>query len=190
VPGAGAEGVAAAAQVEVAQAAQQSTKNDITHESPGTMAPNQALQNALTAALATHPKTDAAIAVLNLDDGRWAAHDSDRVFYAASTFKLAVLYEAERRIGAGELSLDDRVILTEEALAEDLGTIEFVPVAEDGSVSVEDALTAMIELSDNATGVALLGLLGPAAIDKTLRELGLTSMAVNTRDLPATASDL
>ena len=175
-------------------AAKSAADSDITSNAPSApdaeLAPDQALQDAIAEALAGHPRTGAGVAVLNLDDGRWAASDPDRVFYAASTFKLAVLYEAERRIGTGELTLDERLLLTEEALAEDLGTVELLPIAEDGTVSVGEALEAMITLSDNATAVALLRLLGPASIDETLRGLGLENMAVNTKELPATASDL
>lgn len=190
VPSASAEGGPPAVGAELARVAARSTEADITLDAPSEVAPDRALQDAVTAALASHAGTAAAVAVLNVDDGRWAAHDPDRVFYAASTFKLAVLYEAERRISAGDLSLDDRILLTEEALSEDLGTLDLVAIAEDGTVSVEEALTAMITLSDNATAVALLRHLGPAAIDATLRELGLTTMAVNTKELPATAPDL
>ena len=132
----------------------------------------------------------ASVAVLSLDGSRQAFHEADRVWYAASTFKLALLYEAERRHAAGELEYDDRLVLTEEALSEDLGTIDRVPIAADGTLSIGEALTAMVTLSDNATAVALLRHLGPAEVDATLRDLGLTTMSVNTEELPVTVTDL
>lgn len=132
----------------------------------------------------------ASVAVLSHDGGRQAFHEADRVWYAASTFKLALLYEAERRHAAGELEYDDRLVLTEEALSEDLGTIDRVPIAADGTLSIGEALTAMVTLSDNATAVALLRHLGPAEVDATLRDLGLTTMSVNTEELPVTVTDL
>ena len=132
----------------------------------------------------------ASVAVINLDDGRRATHAAGRTWYAASTFKLALLYEAERRHAAGEVEYEDRLVLTEEALSEDLGTMDRVPIAPDGTVSIGEALTAMITLSDNATAVALLRHLGPAEVDATLRDLGLTAMSVNTEDLPVTVADL
>lgn len=147
------------------------------------------LDDAILVALARHPE-HASVAVLNLNDGRWAGYDADRVQYAASTFKLAVLYEVERRVSAGDLAYDDRIGLTAEAVAEDLGTLDRVPVAGDGTVSVEEALEAMITLSDNATAVALLRHVGPGAVDETLRGIGVTAMSVNTEDLPASAADL
>jgi beta-lactamase class A len=171
-------------------AAVEHSVGDITGgEVPLEVSSDAALADAILNALARHPER-ASVAVLNLDDGRWAAHDANRVRYAASTFKLAVLYEVERRVSAGELAYDDRVLLDEEAVAEDLGTIERVPVADDGTVSIAEALDAMVTLSDNATAVALLRLLGPGAIDETLRDIGLAKMSVNTKDLPVTAADL
>lgn len=148
-----------------------------------------ALDAAIRDALARHPRA-AGVAVVHLGDGRWAAHNADKEFYAASTFKLAVLYEVERRVSAGELSYDDRLALTGEDIAEDLGTLDRVPMAADGTVSIGEALEAMVTLSDNATAVALMRLLSPAAIDATLRELGMATMSVNAVELPATAGDL
>lgn len=130
------------------------------------------------------------VAAVNLETGATFFHNADVPVYAASTFKLAVLYEAERRISQGSSGYEDRLLLTPEALAEDLGTLESLPLAPDGTVSVGEALEAMVTLSDNATAVALMRLLGPDRIDQTLREIGAGTMSVNTPDLPATARDL
>lgn len=134
------------------------------------------------------PHTSAA--VRRLSDGRTASVDGDREFYAASTFKLAVLYEAERRRSLGLLNLDDEIQISEEDLAEDLGTINDVPAEAGGGVRIRTALHAMITISDNASANALLHLLGGESIDRTLRELGLTHTSVNTHDLPTTAGDM
>ena len=130
------------------------------------------------------------VTVRRLSDGRSASIDGDRQFYAASTFKLAILYEAERQRSLGLLNLDDEIQLSEEDLSEDLGTLGEMPFEADGGVVIRKALKAMITVSDNSSAVALLHLLGGGAIDDTLRELGLTSTSVNTIDLPTTANDL
>lgn len=130
------------------------------------------------------------VAAVNLDTGAVFLHNADVPLYAASTFKLAVLYEAERRISEGSLGYEDRLHLTPEAIAEDLGTLALLPLKDDGTVSVGEALEAMVTHSDNATAVALMRLLGPDRIDQTLRALGAGTMSVNTPDLPATARDL
>lgn len=131
-----------------------------------------------------------AVAVIRPADGRAAFVAADRVFYAASLFKLAVLYEAALRISRGELVLDEKVRLTEEDLAEDLGTAARLPLDEENQLPLGDALRAMVMMSDNATAVALLHLLGGAAIDATLREVGATTTSVNTREQPTTARDM
>jgi beta-lactamase class A len=130
------------------------------------------------------------VVVRRLRDGRGVAINPDREFYAASLYKLAVLYEAERRQAAGELDFSDLLQLTEADLAEDLGTIDEVPVGPDGTLPIRAALGAMVTLSDNATAVALLHLLGGANIDATLQALGLQHTSVNTEDLPTTAADM
>ena len=130
------------------------------------------------------------VVMKRLGDGRGASLNADREFYAASTFKLAVLLEAERRLSAGTLKLDDRLQLTNEDTTEDLGTLGDLDLAPDGSLSIRAALEAMVTVSDNSTAVALMHLFGAGNIDATLAEVGLQHTSVNTRDLPTTAGDM
>lgn len=152
-------------------------------------ADDPALRAAILTALGPDAE-DCGVAVLRLSDGRSATVAGDRVFYAASLFKLAVLYEAERRRAAGGLSFDDRVTLTADDVAEDLGTLSELGAGEGDAVPISRLLEAMVTFSDNTSAVALLHHLGGAAIDATLRELGLATMSVNTEELPTTASDM
>ena len=130
------------------------------------------------------------VVVRRLADGRAAAVNGDHVYYAASTFKLAILYEAERRRSTGELDVDSVIYMDGEDLTEDLGTLDRVVFEADGGIRVRAALEAMTTYSDNSSAVALLHLLGGSAIDESLRALGLHATSVNTRDLPTTADDL
>lgn len=130
------------------------------------------------------------VVVRRLGDGRTASVDGDRVFYAASTFKLAILYEAQRQRSLGLLDLDDELTLSEEDVGEDLGTLGAVPFEAGGGVTVRNALRAMITVSDNSSAVALLHHLGGGIVDGTLRRLGLSATSVNTTDLPTTANDM
>jgi len=151
--------------------------------------PDDSLERAVRDALGDDAASYAVV-VRRLRDGRTFELNPNREFYAASTFKLAVLYEAERRISLGELRMDDRVTISGEDASEDLGTLGRLDLAPDGSLSVGEALRAMVTRSDNATAVALLHLLGAPAIDATLRRLGATGISVNTRDLPITAAGM
>lgn len=130
------------------------------------------------------------VVVVRSADGRAAFVDPDRVFYSASLFKLAVLYEAGLRLSRAELALDDRLHLSEEDLAEDLGTAQYLDLAEDGTLSIQETLEAMVTFSDNSTAVALLHLFGGGTIDSTLRGLGIETMSVSTTELPTTARDM
>jgi len=148
-----------------------------------------ALQRAIEAAIGADAG-HVSVVVRRLTDGRSAGVGGDRVFYAASTFKLAILYEAERQRSLGLLNLDDEIQFSADDLNEDLGTLRQVPFEADGGVTIRHALRAMITISDNTSAVALLHHLGGAAIDETLRQLGLTATSVNTTDLPTTAADM
>jgi beta-lactamase class A len=133
---------------------------------------------------------DASVVVKRLTDGAEARWNPDTVYYAASTYKLEVLYEAFRQREQGELDFAERVPMDGRYLAEDLGTISSVPRGEDGTVVVADAVRAMVTLSDNASATMLLDLLGHRTIDATMAGLGLRDSSVNTTDLPTTATDM
>ena len=151
--------------------------------------PDDALARAVLAALGDDTESYSVV-IRRLRDGRGFELNPNREFYAASTFKLAVLYEVERRISTGDLRLDDRLTISGEDAAEDLGTLAALPLAPDGSLTIGDALRAMVTHSDNASAVALLHLVGAANVDATLRRIGAADLSVNTRDLPATAAGM
>lgn len=114
----------------------------------------------------------------------------DREYYAASLFKLALLYEAERQRSVGALDFDEMIQVSGEDLAEDLGTAGSLELDESGMIPVRAAVHAMVTRSDNTSAVAMLRTLGGATVDRTLAALGLQNTSVNTRDLPTTAADV
>lgn len=130
------------------------------------------------------------LALVRLDDGAAASINGDDVWYSASLFKLALLYEVEKQIDAGIINLDDPLVLTAGDLAEDLGTAWDLSFDESGAISVEDALDAMVTHSDNSTAVAFLRLVGSSNVDATLAGLGLTNTYLSTEELPTTARDM
>lgn len=130
------------------------------------------------------------LSLIRLDDGATASVYGDDVWYSASLFKLAVLYEVEKQIDAGIINRSDRLVLTAGDLAEDLGTAWDLSLDASGSLSVADALDAMVTHSDNATAVAFLRLVGSTNVDATLEGLGLTSTSLSTEELPTTANDM
>lgn len=91
----------------------------------------------------------------------------------ASLYKLGVLLEAERRVDAGDLRYDDVVRIEPEDVVED-GSFE--PVGTE--LTVDQALEAMITVSDNGAAQALWRILGPGNIDATLQKVGLSEFHV------------
>ncbi len=130
------------------------------------------------------------VVVHNLADGRYAAVDEAHVYYAASTYKLAVLFEAFRQVESGEQDFAKVLTLEHKYVENDLGTLEFLGLHEGDTLTLADALRAMIVVSDTPTAVLLQDTLGPERIDAMLESLGITETRFNNRDLPATARDM
>lgn len=130
------------------------------------------------------------VVVRNLTSGTEAAVQPDKVFYAASLYKLAVLYEVYRQERQGRLAFSESLTITEEAAEQDLGTLALLGWSAGSVITVSQAVEAMITVSDNASAVLLADLVGWHNVDQGLRELGLRSMRVNDPALPVTAADL
>jgi beta-lactamase class A len=100
-------------------------------------------------------------------------HDPDEQVIAASLYKLGVLAEAERRVDAGDLHYGDPVTIqpgdiTDDGSFEDAGT----------QLTLDEALEAMITISDNGSALALWRILGGANIDATLERAGIPNFHV------------
>ena len=129
-----------------------------------------------------------AIAIKDLGDGRGVAIDPARVFYAASLFKLEVMYEVFHQRDAGLLRFDERYVATDYYSGFDLGPHVVTPCS---TISVGDALAAMMSVSDNVAAVMLLDRAGARHINDAMAALGLEDTALTEdQSLPATAGDL
>lgn len=105
------------------------------------------------------------------------AHDADRPVITASLYKLGVLMEAEARVEAGSLRYTDPIEITPEDITED-GSYEL-----SGTVlTIDEALEAMITVSDNGSALALWHRFTGAAIDSTLTAAGLGAFHVALDD--------
>ena len=99
---------------------------------------------------------------------------ADTAVVSASLYKLGVLLEAERRVDRGELHYEDPI------------TIQSNDINDDGSMydagtvlTLEDALEAMITVSDNGAALAVWHLLGGVAIDATVVRAGIPDFHVS-----------
>jgi beta-lactamase class A len=104
-------------------------------------------------------------------------HNPDEQLIAASLYKLGVLAEAERRVDTGELHYGDTVTIEPEDITVD-GSFEDAGA----ELTLDEALEAMITISDNGSALALWRILGGASIDATLEKAGITNFHVALDD--------
>jgi beta-lactamase class A len=101
------------------------------------------------------------------------SHDADEPIITASLYKLAVLAEAERRVDAGQLHYSDIITIEDEDITED-GSFELAGT----ELTLDEALEAMITISDNGTALALWHVLGAENINATLERAGVRGFHV------------
>ena len=126
-----------------------------------------------------------AVVVKDLGSGRGASINADRVFYSASLFKVAIMYEVFNQVEQGIHDLDDELVITPYYEQFGLGPrATFVCQR----LTVEDALVAMMAVSDNAAAVLLQDLAGSGNVNNTLESLGVKTHRIE-EELPSTAED-
>jgi beta-lactamase class A len=128
-------------------------------------------------------RLDALVAAFPGKAGVWIAdsvstaplysHAANTGVVSASLYKLGVLLEAERRVERGDLHYRDSITIqpddvTDEGSAYEAGTV----------LSIDQALEAMITVSDNGAALAVLRLVGGEAIDATLERAGIADFHV------------
>ena len=100
-------------------------------------------------------------------------HDADVVFITASLYKLGILAHVETLVDQGKLTYKDIIEIQPEDITED-GSYEVAGTL----LTVDEALEAMITISDNGTALAFWNTLGPANINATLQRLGLAAFHI------------
>lgn len=130
---------------------------------------------------------DFAVVAQDLQTGVGVEINGDRQFYAASIFKLFVMYEVFHQESLEQLSLSDQVVMSSYYDSFGLGprSTELCQ-----NLTVQQALQAMMSVSDNAAAVLLQDLVGAGNINNSLAALGLTESRLEPEDLPLTARDV
>ena len=105
------------------------------------------------------------------------SHEADVVFITASLYKLGILAHVESLVEQGRLRYTDTIEIQPEDITED-GSYEVAGTI----LTVDQALEAMITVSDNGTALAFWNSLGPANINATLQKLGLTDFHIASDD--------
>lgn len=110
-------------------------------------------------------------------DGNTWQHHGDRIFNAASTFKIAVMVTIYRQIDAGTLHLDDRYTLTDADRTGGSGVLNHMQTG--ANISLQDLIYLMISISDNLATDVLTEKAGIAAINETMADLGMKNSRID-----------
>jgi beta-lactamase class A len=121
-----------------------------------------------------------AIAAKHLATGEEVLVDPDRTFPTASAFKVPVMVEVFRQAEAGRFRLTDRIPVRSSDIVKGSGVLR--DLAPELAPTVHDLATLMIIVSDNTATNMLIDLVGGVeSINQTMRDLGLTSIAVHNK---------
>ncbi len=131
-------------------------------------------------AVQAHYSGQFSVAARNLKTGEEILVDPHRTYPTASTFKVPIMVEVFRQVDAGQYALDDRVTFQESDIVHGSGVLRDM---EPGlNPSIHDLLMLMIIVSDNtATNMLIDKVGGKEAINKTMIDLGFSSIVVNNR---------
>jgi beta-lactamase class A len=144
-----------------------------------------ALESTLRAIIGPEDADRYSVVVKDLVTGRGVAIDAARVYYAASVFKLWVMYEAFLHEAQGILDLDEKLVITPYYDSFGLGPRQTRLCAE---LTVDEALAAMMAISDNAAAVLLQDLVGAGNVNRSLAALGIVDSEVSEA-MPLSARD-
>jgi beta-lactamase class A len=138
-------------------------------DAPGTSI-DTALQQQVQAIAAMH-HGDIALFAENLTTGRTIAIAPDIPVQTASVIKLGILYEALEQIREGNAHWDDRLSLNKSDQVPGSGVLLFfdTPLP----LTLKDALTLMVVMSDNTASNLAMDRIGIANVDRRLAQLRL-----------------
>lgn len=112
----------------------------------------------------------------NLDTGRDFGIGADQLVRTASTIKLPIAVAVENEIAAGRHRSDDRLIIAAADKVSGSGVLSDFTDGE--SVTIRDAVTLMIIVSDNTATNLLLDRIGGDVVNTYLATLGLEQTRV------------
>jgi beta-lactamase class A len=107
----------------------------------------------------------------DLRSGRTVALDADTPVPTASVIKLTILYDALKAIEEGQASFADRLVLTKANQVGGSGVLGLFDTPL--TVTLKDALTMMVVVSDNTATNLAIDRLGLQNIDRRIQSLGL-----------------
>ena len=128
------------------------------------------LQQEITAIAAAHHGKVALFAE-DLKTGQTVGIQMDEVVQTASVIKLTALYEAMEQIREGKIHLDDRIVLKKSDQVPGSGVLLFFDTPL--TITLKDALTIMVIMSDNTAANLVIDHIGLSNINARIQMLGL-----------------
>jgi beta-lactamase class A len=130
------------------------------------------------------------IAAVHLESGVRVSINGDQRFPMASVSKVPMALEFLRRVDAGEVSLDEDLVLPITDFRPGNSPLASWSGGRPVTVTVDSLFRLMIDVSDNTATDAILRMAGgPERVTRRLRELGIQDMDVN-RSEARTFADL
>lgn len=132
--------------------------------------PAQSLQEKVQAMASGYPG-HVALYARNLASGATVSVDGDRPVQTASVIKLTLMLQAMKQVQAGKLGLTTPLSLTKANQVEGSGILQFLTPGLE--LSLHDAITLMITLSDNTATNMIIDRVGLAPTNAMLARMGL-----------------
>jgi beta-lactamase class A len=115
----------------------------------------------------------------NLDTGETYALNADERVRTASTIKIAVMIEAFARVNEGKAKWTDEVVLTKEKKVSGSGIL--TELSDGLKLTLRDAVTLMMILSDNTATNLVLDVLSTDAVNARMESLGFKQIKINRK---------
>ncbi len=135
----------------------------------------QELLNLMEQYQTIHP----AIYVWDYETQNYVNINADKSFATASIIKIPILIDVFKSIEAGQMSLDDKIPLTEYYRTEGSGSLQFK--ARDSEYTIDELANIMITESDNSATNMLMAKVGSMTdVNQSIRDWGLKNTYVQT----------
>ncbi|MBQ8168504.1 serine hydrolase [bacterium] len=137
------------------------------------------LENSLKYVMSQYPSVKPAIYVWQYETEKFADINASEIYSAASIIKIPVLIELFRSIEKGQLSLEDKMTLTDYYRAEGSGGLQYK--AENSEWSIDNLARIMITDSDNsATNMVMAKIGSMTDVNSAIRQWGLKNTYIQT----------
>ncbi len=126
----------------------------------------------------SYPTLAPSIYVWDYESGKFANIRADEVYPTASIIKLPVLIELFKSIEAGQLTLNDKISMTEYYKSEGSGSLQFKGL--NNAYTIDELARVMITESDNsATNMLMSAIGGMNGMNNALRRWGMEKTRIN-----------